>query len=1287
MNNSSKTKQDVIEENVVLRRRIRELEKSEEALRNSQRRFRSLVEATSDWIWEMDSDERYTYVSPKVKEMLGYEPKEVVGMRPFDFMPADEAERVRALFRDISQSRRPFSDLQNANLHKDGTEVVLETSGVPIIDSQGNFLGYRGIDRDITDRRRAEEKLKRARHKYRTLFENAILGILRTTPDGRILSANPYVARMHGYSSPEEMMEAVADTRALYVDPRARGRLMEILEHQGSAEGFETELYKKDGSTMWASMTPWVVRDSKGRILYIEGTLQDITGRKKAEKALRTSETKFRSFIEQSPVAIFVADKEGQLVQVNRSALELLGCDAETLLRLRVWELHPVGDRTEILRDFALLNRDGRIDVERRLQKQDGSIVWVSLHVSLIEGGLSLAYCSDITSGRQTEETLRRYEMLSGNMRDIILFVKADNGEILEANTTAEKSYGYSREEILNLTIKDLRAEGTVGPLTFQLAEADAHGILFKTIHKRKDGSIFPVEVSSRGATINDTRTLISIVRDIGERDQAEEALRWKTALLEAQLNASIDGILVVDENRKRIITNHRLIDLWDIPQDILEDEDDGTLLKYVVGLAKYPEEFLKRVTRLYDHPYETSRDEIEFKNGMVLDRHSAPVLDEKGHLYGRIWTFRDITERKRAEEGLRESEERFRTLIEGAPEAIFVQADGRFIYVNPAMVKLLGASTPDDLLGKVQFTWMAPEYHEATRARMRLQLETGEAVPPAERIYLRFDGSPIPVESAAVPVKFEGKIAHLVFLRDITERKKAEEELRQSEEMYRTLVAASPDSITVTDLSGRITLASRKALELFGVPSEQHAIGRTILEWVPPEGRIEAGAALRRLLTTGVTQPTELVLRREDGTFFNAEIHGAPIRSADGIIRGAILIARDVTERNNLQAQLLQSQKMEAIGTLAGGVAHDFNNILTAIMGYASLLQAMMPEDHPFRSYAQEISNCTNKAANVTRSLLAFSRKQTMQLQPESLNTILRDLEKLLRRLVPEDVTFTTSLHEDAVVTVDITQIDQVLINLVSNAKDAMPKGGALFLETDTAQLSKEFKQVHGFGAPGRYAMISVTDTGVGMDEATQKKIFEPFFTTKEVGKGTGLGLSIVYGIIKQHNGYVTVSSELGRGARFDVYLPTVAIEASQSQQTPISSQRGTETILLAEDDAHVRRTVKEILRMAGYTIIEAVDGEDAIRQYRANATKIDLLILDVVMPGKNGKDAFEEIRNTNPSIPALFMSGYTGDIVLDKGVQDLSVNYISKPISANDLLKKIQEVLENRCQLGAGR
>ncbi|HAR95192.1 MAG TPA: calcium-binding protein, partial [Deltaproteobacteria bacterium] len=363
------------------------------------------------------------------------------------------------------------------------------------------------------------------------------------------------------------------------------------------------------------------------------------------------------------------------------------------------------------------------------------------------------------------------------------------------------------------------------------------------------------------------------------------------------------------------------------------------------------------------------------------------------------------------------------------------------------------------------------------------------------------------------------------------------------------------------------------------------------------------------------------------------------------------------------------------------GGIAHDFNNILSALMGYAALLQMKMEEKDPLRSFVDEIVSGSQKAAELTRSLLAFSRQQPITFFTLGVKDIVTGIEKLLRRLVTEDVAIKTILAADQpVIRADATQIEQVLLNLATNARDAMPNGGSLLIETRITELDETFVRSHGYGEPGRYALIAVSDTGVGMDEATRQRAFDPFFTTKEVGKGTGLGLSTVYGIVKQHNGYITVYSEPNIGTTFHVYLPIEHRIVPREKQTAAAAKEvrgGTEVILVAEDNQAVRNLMKDVLTQYGYTIIEAVDGADAVDKFK-KADHVDLLILDSVMPKRNGRETYNEIHSLTPDVRVLFISGYTRDVILNKGIEDNRFPFLSKPIQAIALLNKVREVLD---------
>jgi signal transduction histidine kinase len=390
------------------------------------------------------------------------------------------------------------------------------------------------------------------------------------------------------------------------------------------------------------------------------------------------------------------------------------------------------------------------------------------------------------------------------------------------------------------------------------------------------------------------------------------------------------------------------------------------------------------------------------------------------------------------------------------------------------------------------------------------------------------------------------------------------------------------------------------------------------------------------------------------------------------------LMVCEDMTELKRLEDRLRQSQKMEAIGNLAGGVAHDFNNILTTIMGYASLVQQEVGDNARARSHVEQILSASQKAANLTQSLLAFSRHRTVSLRPLNLNESLRSAEKLLKRLLTEDIDFRLTLTDrDTTILADATEIDQILFNLVSNARDAMAQGGRLTIETGIFEVDSQFVKSHGFGQPGRYVSLAVSDTGMGMDEATQERMFDPFFTTKEIGKGTGLGLATVYGIVSQHNGYITVYSEPGRGATFRIFFPLAQPAAKEEEPAVIDVKGGSETILIAEDNESVMNLIKEILRRYGYHTLEARDGEKAVEVFRENGG-IDLVILDSVMPGKNGREACEDIKRIDPGIKVLFISGHTRDTRLDKGIADEEVDFLPKPLSPTKLLQTIREILD---------
>ena len=541
----------------------------------------------------------------------------------------------------------------------------------------------------------------------------------------------------------------------------------------------------------------------------------------------------------------------------------------------------------------------------------------------------------------------------------------------------------------------------------------------------------------------------------------------------------------------------------------------------------------------------------------------------------------------------------------------------------------------------------------------------------------MRKDGKSVPVDITGAAIEYEGKKLIQGIFRDITDRKQTEEALRKSEEQYRSIFENAVMGIFRTTPEGRYLSINRTGAAMYGYDSPEEMI-RSVTDlahhiYAHPENR----QRFRELIDAyGFTEGFESEHCCKDRSKIWTSMNARAVRNSEGAIQYYEVTSDNITSRKRLESQLRQAQKMEAIGTLAGGVAHDFNNILTVMTGYATLLQMQMEKDNPMRIYVDQIMSATQKAASLTQSLLAFSRQQPISLNPVRLNDIIKGTEKLLKRLLTEDIILKTFFTpDDPVIMADMTQIDQILFNLATNARDAMPKGGTLTIETGLVELDRELAQAHEFIKPGKYAFLSISDTGIGMDETTKEHIFDPFFTTKEIGKGTGLGLSTVYGIVKQHNGYITAYSEQNKGTTFHIYLP--AIRAVTEEETPYLPEikRGRETILLAEDNESVRRLIKAVLNKYGYIVIEATDGEDAVLKFNKH---IGLLIIDSVMPKKNGREVYDEISRLNPNIKVLFMSGYTRDVILDKGIQDREFAFISKPISPNELLRKVREVLD---------
>jgi PAS domain S-box-containing protein len=804
----------------------------------------------------------------------------------------------------------------------------------------------------------------------------------------------------------------------------------------------------------------------------------------------------------------------------------------------------------------------------------------------------------------------------------------------------------------------------------------------FESVGLRADGSQFPVRIAVETVLLADGPASLAFVTDITERRQAEDALRASEERFRSTYENATIGLYRTTPDGRILMANPALMRM--------------------LGYASF-EELAKR--NLEHGGYEPAYPRAEFRRRLesagaavglesawkradgttVWVRESATVIrGSDGRPLYYDGTVEDITERRRAEETLRWEQFLMSTLMDGTPDSIyFKDAQSRFVRVNQAFARWCRLDDPARVVGKTDFDIFTRVHAEAALRTEQEVMRTGRPVVDFEEEETWPDRPSTWVSTTKMPLRDAAGavIGTFGISRDITARKRAEALLRRSEGEYRALIEYAPLGIYRSTPQGRYLTVNPALVRMLGYDSADELLGLDIPRdvfadaddrvrlFAQFEGRDEAKA--------------EVDWKRKDGSRVSVRLNVRMIRAAAGEIECYEGLVEDVTEQRSLEAQFRQAQRLEAVGRLAGGVAHDFNNVLTAIAGYSDLLLADLEAGDPKRQDVEEIRAATERAAALTRQLLAFSRKQVLQTRVVDLNAVVKVLEKMLRRLIGEDVrlAFTPGAGLDAV-RVDPGQVEQMILNLAVNARDAMPDGGRLTIETANVRLDEAFARDHHGAVPGRYVMLAVSDTGVGMDAEVRSHVFEPFFTTKEQGKGTGLGLATVYGIVKQSGGTVWVYSEPGRGTTFKIYFPQVdePPEAAAAAPADQVAAGGRETVLLAEDDAAVRAVVADVLAQKGYVALRAPDGQTALEMARAHPGRIQLLITDMIMPGMSGRELAETLVALRPGVRVLYMSGYTDDAVVRHGVLEAGVPYLQKPFTPDALARKVREVLDRR-------
>jgi len=866
-----------------------------------------------------------------------------------------------------------------------------------------------------------------------------------------------------------------------------------------------------------------------------------------------------------------------------------------------------------------------------------------------------------------------RYRRLFETAQDGILILDAPSGAITDANPFLLEMLGYSLEDCMGKRLWELGPFKDIGASREAFQELqNKEYIRYEDLPlETQDGRLIDVEFVSNAYPVDGKRVIQCNIRDITGRKRAEDKLRISEARYRRLFETAQDGILILDAASGAITdVNPFLLKMLGYS---LEDCLGKRL--WELGPFKNVEASRAAFRELQNNEYIRYEDlPLETRGGRLIDVEfvsNAYLVDGKRVIQCNI---RDITGLKRAEEG----QSLLAAIVETSGDAIIgKKLDGTILSWNKGAETLYGY-TAEEAQGR-NISLILPEDRIDEITEIYGRVIKGEWIRPYESVRKKKDGKLVDVSARASPIwDSSGQVIGVsVISRDISDLKRTQE----SRARLALAVERTAESVVITHADGTIMYVNPAFEQVTGYRREE-VVGQNPRLLNGGKQRPEFFQAMWATLTQGRTWTGVLINKKKDGTIYEAEAVISPMRDETGQVINYVAVERDVTRERHLEEQLRQAQKMEAIGQLAGGIAHDFNNLLTIITGYGQLLLEDLEPDDPCRLKMIEINKAANRAVVLTRQLLAFGRRQVLVSEVLDLNDVLSNMEKMLHRLISEDIELVIVQGESlGRARTDRGQIEQVIMNLALNARDAMPGGGRLTIETLNVDLDDAYAASHPEVAPGAYVMLAVSDNGCGISREVQARIFEPFFTTKEKGKGTGLGLSTVYGIVRQSEGHVTVYSEPGQGSTFKIYLPCVK-EQSGLRVSPeagaVTPLGGSETILLVEDEEAVRLLVKNILEGLGYKILVATCGDEALALCKQHPAPIPLLLTDLVMPGMSGRELADYLKFLYPDMKLLYMSGYTDDTILRSGTLGVAVAFIGKPFTPQAIARKVRGVLD---------
>jgi PAS domain S-box-containing protein len=998
---------------------------------------------------------------------------------------------------------------------------------------------------------------------------------------------------------------------------------------------------------------------------------------------------------------VWLASSAGEPRYCNRRLLEYVG-ESAAALGVGWMQMVHLDELAVTQAAWARSLATGEpFEAECRLRDREGRYRWflAQAQPQRDEAGRLVRWvgtCTEVIEWRAAEERIqaseRRYRALFESNPHPMWVYDTQTLAFLAVNDAAVERYGYARDEFLAMTVDEIRPPEDVPALLEDIrltaTELRPRG---SWRHRWKDGTVRDVEVSAHSVPFAGRPARLVLALDVTDRVQAEAASAQAVARSRAVIESMADGVVVSGPQVNLIEWNTAALrmhgyataeearcSLAEFARRFTLTYLDGTPL----SLADWPMVRILRGEVVADEEFILTRPDARLE--LVVRCSGSPVLGPAGSVELGVLTVHDVTRWKRAESEVRRTAALLHAVADGTTDAVFVKDRvGKYLLFNEAAARFVGKAV-SEVIGQDDTALFDADGARQVMARDRHVMESGRAE-TAEEV-LAAAGTVRIYQATKAPYRdAKGNVVGLIGVsRDVTDQKRVEEELRKAQQRLQYVLSSSPAvlySLTVEDMRIRgVGWISDNLQEMLGYSPAQATCADWWVENVHPDDRELVIAGVSASLLADGRAANEYRFRRSDGQYRWLRSEMRLFRDAESGVVEAIGSWSDVTERKQIEIELMQAQKMEAVGRLAGGIAHDFNNLLTIINGYADFLLDSLPEDGPDHSWAAEIRDAGERAARLTAQLLAFSRKTIVEPRVLDLNAVLSQSVSMLRRLIGEDVTVMTDLVPGlSSVKADLGQVEQVVFNLAVNARDAMPKGGRLTIRTRNHLVSDADAAASSGLAPGRYVQLAVADTGCGMSEEVKKRVFEPFFTTKAPGKGPGLGLATVYGIVKACGGHIRVESKLGTGTTFLILLPAIMGEVND----PLSRQGKTprmrnETLLLIEDEASVRGVAKRALDAQGYTVLEAGSGLEAIQVIERHPGPIDLLVTDVVMPGMGGRDVAKELRKRLPGLRVLYLSGYTDDTVVRHGIVEGTDPFLQKPFTPVALAQKVRAILD---------